>query len=52
MSVILKYASSVEKVHILRTLATDIGVKLGFPAHMSKLTRIESGGFVLKDNLH
>ncbi len=24
----------------IRTLATDIGVKLGFPAHMSKLTRI------------
>ncbi len=35
----------------IRTLATDIGVKLGFPAHMSKLTRIESGGFVLKDSL-
>ena len=26
-------------------------MKLGFPAHMSKLTRIESGGFVLKDSL-
>ncbi len=35
----------------IRTLATDIGVKLGFPAHMSKLTRIESGRFVLKDSL-
>ncbi|HDJ7702224.1 TPA: tRNA pseudouridine(55) synthase TruB [Staphylococcus aureus] len=35
----------------IRTLATDIGVILGFPAHMSKLTRIESGGFVLKDSL-
>ena len=32
MSVILKYASSVVKVHILERIATDIGVKLGFPA--------------------
>lgn len=35
----------------IRTLATVIGVKLGFPAHMSKLTRIESGGFKLQDSL-
>ena len=35
----------------IRTLATDIGAKLGFPAHMSKLTRIESGGFKLQDSL-
>ncbi|QLK85886.1 tRNA pseudouridine(55) synthase TruB [Staphylococcus sp. 17KM0847] len=29
----------------IRTLATDIGRALGFPAHMSKLTRTNSGGF-------
>lgn len=35
----------------IRTLATDIGGKLGFPAHMSKLTRVESGGFKLENSL-
>ncbi|EHJ07736.1 tRNA pseudouridine(55) synthase TruB [Staphylococcus simiae] len=35
----------------IRTLATDIGKALEFPAHMSKLTRIESGGFKLEDSL-
>lgn len=29
----------------IRTLATDIGKQLNVPAHMSRLTRIESGGF-------
>ena len=33
------------------TLATDIGLKLGFPAHMSRLTRIASGGFQLESSL-
>lgn len=28
----------------VRTLAVDTGKKLGFPAHMSRLTRTESGG--------
>lgn len=28
----------------IRTLAVDIGAKIGFPAHMSKLTRVNSGG--------
>ncbi|MBI5974913.1 tRNA pseudouridine(55) synthase TruB [Staphylococcus canis] len=31
----------------IRTLATDIGRALGYPAHMSKLTRTMSGGFEL-----
>ena len=35
----------------IRTLATDIGLKLGFPAHMSRLTRIASGGFQLESSL-
>lgn len=30
----------------VRTLAVDLGEKLNFPAHMSKLTRIQSAGFV------
>ncbi len=28
----------------VRTLAVDMGKELGFPAHMSKLTRVNSGG--------
>ena len=35
----------------IRTLATDIGKALNYPAHMSKLTRTESGGFKLADSL-
>ena len=29
----------------VRTLAVDLGVKLGYPAHMSHLQRMETGGF-------
>ncbi|MDN6629922.1 MAG: tRNA pseudouridine(55) synthase TruB, partial [Staphylococcus equorum] len=35
----------------IRTLATDIGKALGHPAHMSKLTRIQSGGFDVDESL-
>src|SRR5699024_9156720 len=35
----------------IRTLATDIGMMLDIPAHMSKLTRIQSGGFDIEDSL-
>ncbi|MED2973281.1 tRNA pseudouridine(55) synthase TruB [Fictibacillus sp. B-59209] len=33
----------------IRTLAVDMGRKLGYPAHMSKLVRVASGPFQLKD---
>lgn len=33
----------------IRTLAVDIGKKLGYPAHMSYLQRIKSGPFSLND---
>ncbi|WP_046175014.1 tRNA pseudouridine(55) synthase TruB [Domibacillus indicus] len=33
----------------IRTLAVMIGEKLGYPAHMSRLVRTESGGFQEKD---
>ncbi|MFD1862484.1 tRNA pseudouridine(55) synthase TruB [Planococcus chinensis] len=33
----------------IRTLAVQIGEALGYPAHMSKLTRTESGKFAEKD---
>lgn len=35
----------------IRTLATDIGKQLGYPAHMSLLTRKNSGGFDIKDSV-
>lgn len=35
----------------IRTLAVDIGKKLGFPAHMSALIRTASGPFTLEDCL-
>ncbi|KRN13642.1 tRNA pseudouridine synthase B [Fructilactobacillus fructivorans] len=35
----------------IRTLATDLGRKLGVPAVMSKLTRIQSGGFNFADTV-
>ncbi|MGD6772338.1 tRNA pseudouridine(55) synthase TruB [Staphylococcus simulans] len=35
----------------IRTLATDIGRALGYPAHMSQLTRVESGGFSIDESL-
>ncbi len=34
----------------IRTLAVDIGKQLGYPAHMAKLQRIESGPFGLDDS--
>jgi len=34
----------------IRTLCVDIGKKLGYPAHMSKLVRVESGSFKLDNS--
>ncbi|MFC4077877.1 tRNA pseudouridine(55) synthase TruB [Salinithrix halophila] len=35
----------------IRTLCADIGDSLGVPAHMSHLTRVESGPFTLEDSV-
>lgn len=35
----------------VRTLAVEVGVKLGLPAVMSSLTRVESGGFKLDETV-
>lgn len=35
----------------IRTLCVDIGKKLGYPAHMSKLKRIEAGSFTEKETV-
>lgn len=32
----------------IRTLCVDLGAALGYPAHMSRLTRVESGSFTLE----
>ncbi|MCZ8535654.1 tRNA pseudouridine(55) synthase TruB [Paenisporosarcina quisquiliarum] len=42
---------SCSKGTYIRTLAVQIGEKLGFPAHMSKLVRTASGSFTAKDCL-
>lgn len=43
-----KFEVSCSKGTYVRTLAVDLGEKLGVPAHMSQLTRIKSGPFVSK----
>ncbi|PKR78666.1 tRNA pseudouridine(55) synthase TruB [Halalkalibacillus sediminis] len=35
----------------IRTLCVDIGKALGYPAHMSELTRLQSGAFVSDDSV-
>ena len=40
---------SCSKGTYIRTLAVDIGKKLGYPAHLSDLKRIQSGPFTLED---
>lgn len=40
-----RFRASCSKGTYIRTLAVMIGEKLGYPAHMSNLTRIEAGGF-------
>lgn len=40
-----KFQVSCGKGTYVRTLAVDLGEKLGYPAHMSELTRMATGGF-------
>jgi len=40
-----RFRASCSKGTYIRTLAVMIGEKLGYPAHMSNLTRTEAGGF-------
>ena len=40
-----EFKASCSKGTYVRTLAVDTGILLGYPAHMSSLTRIESGSF-------
>ncbi|WP_251549156.1 tRNA pseudouridine(55) synthase TruB [Neobacillus muris] len=46
-----KFRVSCSKGTYIRTLAVMIGQALGFPAHMSALTRIQSASFTLNDCL-
>lgn len=41
-----RFEVSCGKGTYVRTLAVDLGAALGYPAHMSDLTRLASGGFV------
>ncbi|WP_010630911.1 tRNA pseudouridine(55) synthase TruB [Sporolactobacillus vineae] len=40
---------SCSKGTYVRTLAVDIGRKLGYPAHLKSLTRVQAGSFTLAD---
>lgn len=44
-----KFRVSCSKGTYIRTLAVTIGEKLGYPAHMSSLVRIQSASFSLED---
>ena len=44
-----KFVVECGKGTYIRTLAVDLGSSLGYPAHMSQLTRIKSGPFEKKD---
>lgn len=46
-----RFQVSCSKGTYIRTLAVMIGEKLGYPAHMSQLTRIQSASFSLADCL-
>ncbi|WP_419883861.1 tRNA pseudouridine(55) synthase TruB [Peribacillus sp. B-H-3] len=46
-----KFRVSCSKGTYIRTLAVTIGERVGYPAHMSDLVRIESAGFTLEDCL-
>lgn len=48
-TVSFKFRVSCSKGTYIRTLAVDIGAKLGYPAHMSSLVRIQSAAFTLDD---
>lgn len=45
-----KFNSSVSKGTYIRTLCVEIGLRLGYPALMSKLKRIKSGKFHLENS--
>lgn len=46
-----RFRASCSKGTYIRTLAVTIGEKLGYPAHMSDLTRIQSASYSLADCL-
>jgi tRNA pseudouridine55 synthase len=48
-NITFKFRVSCSKGTYIRTLAVDIGAKLGYPAHMSSLVRIQSAEFTLDD---
>lgn len=47
----IPFTVSCSKGTYIRTLAVDIGRKLGYPAHLESLTRIKAGPFAIADCL-
>ncbi|MDQ0156770.1 tRNA pseudouridine(55) synthase TruB [Robertmurraya andreesenii] len=50
-TVSFRFRVSCSKGTYIRTLAVMIGEKLGYPAHMSSLTRVQAAAFTLEDCL-
>ncbi|UII57455.1 tRNA pseudouridine(55) synthase TruB [Cytobacillus spongiae] len=50
-TITFKFRVSCSKGTYIRTLAVMMGEQLGYPAHMSELTRIQSSSFAVKDCL-
>ncbi|WP_308216615.1 tRNA pseudouridine(55) synthase TruB [Pseudalkalibacillus decolorationis] len=50
-SVTFKVRVSCSKGTYIRTLAVDIGKRLGLPAHMASLVRVQSGPFNIEDSI-
>ncbi|GGH82069.1 tRNA pseudouridine synthase B [Pullulanibacillus pueri] len=48
-STMIPFVVDCSKGTYVRTLAVDIGHKLGYPAHLSQLTRLRSGAFQLEE---
>lgn len=46
-----RFRASCSKGTYIRTLAVEIGARLGYPAHMSDLVRIESAGYTQEECL-
>lgn len=46
---IIDFTVKCSKGTYVRTLCVDIGLRLGYPAHMSQLVRIESGSFKIEN---
>ncbi len=50
-TVLVSFSCRCSKGTYIRTLCVDLGLALGYPAHMARLVRTESGGFTLNQSI-